>query len=92
MDLVNQALHTVGTWLELLIGVLLGVFGVIEEFVHSVLLRAGVPENLQQIVLVVVAVVLIIAILRWFGGLIRFLLALFLILLVVHVLVPSLGH
>jgi hypothetical protein len=92
MDLVNQALHTVGTWLELLIGVLLGVFGVIEGFVHSILVQAGVPENLQQIVLIVVAVVLIVAIFRLFGGLIRFLLVLFLILLLLHVLVPTLGH
>ena len=92
MDLVNEALHTLGTWLEILIGLLLGVFGVIEGFVHSILIRAGVPENLQQIILIVVAVLLILSILRVFGGILRFLLVLFLILLVLHVLIPTLGH
>jgi hypothetical protein len=92
MDLVNEALHTVGTWLELLIGVLIGVFDVIEGFFRSILMQLGVPENLQQIILLVIAVVLILAILRLFGGIIRWLLVLFLILLVIHVLVPALGH
>ena len=92
MDFVNEALHTIGTWLELLIGLLLGVFGVIEGFIRSILVQAGVPPNLQQIILIVVAVLLIIAILRVFGGVIRFLLVLFLILLVLHVLIPTLGH
>ena len=92
MDLVNEALHTVETWLELLIGVLLGVFGVIEGFIRSILVQAGIPANLQQIIMLVVAVLLIIAILRLFGGVLRFLLVLFLILLALHVLVPTLGH
>jgi hypothetical protein len=92
MDFVNGALHTVETWLELLIGVLLGVFGVIEGFIRSILVQAGIPANLQQIIMLVVAVLLIIAILRLFGGVLRFLLVLFLILLALHVLVPTLGH
>lgn len=92
MDWINQALHLAATWLELLIGLLLGVFGVIEEFVRTLLVQIGVPANLQQIVLLVVAVVLVVIILRVFGGLLRLLLGLFLILLILHVLVPSLGH
>jgi hypothetical protein len=38
-----------------------------------------------------VAVVFIIAVLRFFGGFFRILLALFLILLVLHILLPNLG-
>lgn len=92
MDVVNQALHTLGIWLETLIGLLLGVFVVIEGFFRSLLVHAGVPENLQQILLLVVAVLLIIGILRIFGGLLRFLLIVFLILLALHILVPTLGR
>ncbi len=89
MDFVDEALHTVGTWLELLIGVLLGLFGVIEGFIRSILLQAGIPENLQRIIMLVVAVLLIIGIVRVFGGVLRFLLVLFLILLALHILVPT---
>jgi hypothetical protein len=91
MDLVNEALHTVGTWLEILIGLLLGVFGVIEGFIRSIMLQAGVPGNLQQIVMLVVSVLLIIGIVRIFGGVLRFLLVLFLILLALHILMPTLA-
>jgi hypothetical protein len=91
MDFVNEALHTIGTWLELLIGVLLGIFGVIEGFFRSILVQAGIPENLQQIIMLVITVLLIIAIVRLFGGVFRFLLVLFLILLLLHVLVPTLA-
>jgi hypothetical protein len=91
MDFVNEALHTIGTWLELLIGVLLGIFGVIEGFFRSILVQAGIPENLQQIIMLVITVLLIIAIVRLFGGVFRFLLVLFLILLLLHVLVQTLA-
>jgi hypothetical protein len=89
MDFVNEALHTIGTWLELLIGVMLGIFGVIEGFIRSILVQAGIPEGLQQIIMLVVAVLLIIGIVRLFGGVLRFLLVLFLILLALHILVPT---
>jgi hypothetical protein len=92
MDMVNEALHTLGTWLEALIGLFLGIFAVIENFCQSVLNQAGVPENLQKIVLLLVAVVFIVVILRLFGGLIRWLIVLFLILLALHILLPTVGR
>jgi hypothetical protein len=92
MDVVNEALHTLGTWLEALIGLFLGIFAVIETFCQNVLNQAGVPENLQKIVLLLVAVVFIVVILRLFGGLIRWLIVLFLILLALHILLPTVGR
>jgi hypothetical protein len=91
MDFVNEALHTLGTWLELLIGLMLGILGVIEGFIRSILIQAGIPEKLQQIIMLVVAVLLIIGIVRLFGGVLRFLMVLFLILLMLHILVPTLA-
>jgi len=91
MEMVNQALATVEHWLLMLFGLLFGVFGVIETAVRNVLNGIGLPENLQQIVIVVVGVMLIIGIFKVFGGIIRLLLIAFLILLVLHVLLPTLG-
>lgn len=90
--MVDQALHTAGGWLELLIGLLLGVFGVIEGFCLLVLTAAHVPENLQQVVLIVVAALAIITIVRLFGGLLRVLITVFLLLLILHVLLRVLGR
>ena len=92
MDVVNQALHSVGVGIAALIAFLIGVFAAIENVVRNVLVQAGVPSNLLQVVLLAVAVVLLVVILRLFGGLLRLLVALFLILLVLHILVPSLGQ
>ncbi len=92
MDVVDKALGTLGTWLEALIGLFLGIFIVIEDFFRSILNQVGVPENLQKIVLLLVAVVFIVAILRLFGGLIRWLIVLFLILLALHTLLPNAGR
>ncbi len=91
MEMVNQALATVEHWLLMLFGLLFGVFGVIETAVRNLLNGIGLPENLQQIVIVVVGVMLIIGIFKVFGGIIRLLLIAFLILLVLHVLLPTLG-
>ncbi len=93
MDMVNEALRTLGTWLEALIGLFLGIFMLIENFFQGILNQAGVPENLQKIVLLLVAVVFIVVILRLFGGLLRWLIVLFLILLALHILMPAAaGH
>ncbi len=92
MDVVNEALHTLGTWLEALIGLFLGIFAVIETFCQNVLNQAGVPENLQKIVLLLVAVVFIVVILRLFGGLIRWLIVLFLIRLALQIPLPTVGR
>ena len=90
--MVDQALHTAGRWLELLIGLLLGVFGVIEGFCLLVLTAAHVPENLQQIALIVVAALFIISALRLFGGVLRVLLTVFLLLLALHVMLRMAGR
>ena len=92
MDVVNQALHIVGEWIVLAVGVLSGVFVVIETFFRSLLNQAGVPANVQQVALVLMAVVFIVAALRLFGGLFGWLLTLFFVLLALHVLAPSLGR
>ena len=89
MSQVDQALQTVSYWGRALLGVLLGVFGVIEQFLRRLLTQLAVPEGLQSLVILVVAVLFIVAVLRLFGGFFRVLLILFLILLILHVMVPG---
>ena len=91
MNQTGDALGTVEYWIRAVIGFFAGIFGVIEDFLHQVLGRIGVPGNVQAIVILVVAILFIVAILRIFGGFFRILLVLFLILLVLHILLPNLG-
>ena len=48
----------------------------------------GVPQQIQTAVLIAVAVILILAVFRLFGGLIRVAVVIILLLIVIHVLVP----
>ena len=64
--------------------------GSIEATLRSVMSRAGIDGRMQAIVLVAVVVLCAVAALRVFGGLLRFLIVVFLILLLIHALVPGL--
>ncbi len=86
MDQVDGALRTVGYWLQLGLGLLLRLFAAVEASTRSLLAQAGVPANLQTIVLLVIDVLLAVVVVRLFGGIIRVVLVLFLILLVLHIL------
>jgi hypothetical protein len=62
----------------------------IELWVRGQLAQLGVPKTLQTVILVTVAILLIIASLRIFGGLIRVALVLVLVLIGLHILAPLL--
>ena len=91
MNQTGGALATVETWLAAILAFFVGIFAVIEQALRQVLDQAGVPGNVQGIVILVVMVLFIIAVLRFFGGFFRILLLLFLILLVLHILLPGRG-
>ena len=91
MSQVDQALQTLTYWGRALIGVFLGIFGIIEQFIRRLLTQLAVPEGLQSLVILALAVLFILAVLRLFGGLFRVLLIVFLILLILHVLIPNAG-
>jgi hypothetical protein len=82
--------------INFLLGVILGLFGLIitviatiEDFLRGLLTEAGISGQVQSIVLIVTAVLLILAALRLFGGIFGVLITIVLILLVVHILVPG---
>ena len=82
--------------INLLLALILGLFGLIitaiatiEDFLRGLLTEAGISGQVQGIVLIVTAVLLILAALRLFGGILGVLITIVLILLVVHILVPG---
>jgi len=72
-----------------LFALIMTAIAAIELLLRDWLTRAGVTGQLQSVVLVVTAVLLILAALRLFGGIFGLLITIFLILVVVHVLVPG---
>jgi hypothetical protein len=84
--LLNQFLQLI-----LLVGNVL-VTGIIavQTWLRGALASFGVPEQVQSVVLVVVAVLLVLTCLRLFGGLIRLAILLLLVLVAVHFVAPML--
>ncbi len=86
MDQIDDALHTVTYWLRLGLEVMLRMFVILEAAAHAGLSQIGIPDRVQTVVLLVVDVLLAVLVVRLFGGLIRVILILFLILLVLHLI------
>ena len=64
----------------------------IEVWLRAQLTQAGVPPPIQTALLIALAVLLILAALRLFGGLIRVAVILILLLIAIHVLLPVIQH
>ena len=72
--------------------ILLDALITIEEWAHDRLGQFGLSANVQTVIMTGVALVLILAALRLFGGLIRFIVVVVLLLIAVHILLPVLPH
>jgi hypothetical protein len=84
MDVVNHGLAAVAAILATVLGLLLGVFGAFEGWMRELMERAGLPHELQTILLIVLGVAFVVAALRLFGGVLRLLIIVLLILLLLH--------
>jgi len=92
MDDVNRVLNSL---LQLVIGLgdlIVGGILAIENWLRTQLATMGLAPQVQTAILVVLAVLLIIAALRLFGGLIRIAIVLILALIAIHILMPVLQH
>jgi hypothetical protein len=85
--------------LNLILSLILGLFGAImgaiawtEDFLRGLMTRAGIPEEFQNPVLIIVAVLLILAAIRVLGRVFGVLIAIFLVLLLLHILFPEIQH
>ena len=89
--------------IHVLMAVILAVVGLVMEFVGYVdgllakgMTSAGIPPNMQTILLIVVAILLVLAAVRLFGTLLAALIVILIVLLVVNRLFPGIvlphGH
>jgi len=88
VDNVNRVLESLLGLLTLLGGLILQAIVAVETWLRGMLGSMGVPQQIQTAVLIAVAVVLVLAVFRLFGGLIRVAVVIILLLVVIHVLVP----
>lgn len=89
MDQVHQI---VNAFLNLLVGLLdlvLTGLAALENWLRMELTALGVSAQLQPIILIAVAVLFLLLALRVMGGVIRLIVLVFLVLLILHILVPG---
>ncbi len=89
MGSVEEALGLVRNLLLDVLALALGVFVAIEGWARGALAQAGVPRDVGNVALIVLAVALLLLALRLFAGVLRVLLLVFLALLVVHLLLGT---
>ncbi len=86
---LDNVLGLLKTLLLDLLAFILGAFVIVETWARTVLIRAGLPREFINVILIALALVLLAAVVRLFGGLFRLLLLVFLVLLVTHILLGS---
>ena len=90
MDQVNSVLKSLLKLMISLGDIIVGAIVAIELWLRTQLGTLGLAPQLQTAVLVVLAILLIVAALRLFGGLVRIAVILVLALIAVHILMPVL--
>ena len=88
MDTITQALRAVWDLMLGLLGAVIGVIALVENWLHAQLSAFGVHQPTQSIIMILVALALVLVAFRALGGLIRVLLVLLLILFAIHVALP----
>ncbi len=86
---MTHAIDTITAIILTLFGLVMEAIGVADAALAALMTSAGLPANVQVIVLIVVAVLLIIFAIRVLGGVFGVLLVILLILLLMHRLVPG---
>jgi hypothetical protein len=67
---------------------IVGLLTALELWLRGQLQQLGVPHTIQTVILLAVAVVLVLGTLRLFGGLIRVVVVLILLLIAIHIILP----
>jgi hypothetical protein len=92
---VERLTQMVNSLLQLLIqlgDVVVARLQAIEAWLHAQLTTLGVPAELQTVITLALAALLILAVVRLFGGLIRIIVVVVLLLVAVRLLLPVLPH
>jgi hypothetical protein len=88
MERVDQAITKLLALIRELVDLVLSGLAAIEVWVRHQLAVLGVAPPIQTIILIAIAVVLIAVTLRLFGGVLRAIVVVFLVLLALHALIP----
>jgi len=86
---VTHAINTITSIITLLFGLVMEAIGAVDTALAALMTSAGLPANLQLIILLVAAILLIIFAIRVLGGVFGVLLIILLILLIMHRLAPG---
>ena len=87
---MDHAIDLVITALLLLCGLVLSAAGAVDVFLQSVMQHAGIDSARQPLILIVVALLVVIAFLRAFGGVFSGLILILLVLMLLHWAIPGL--
>ncbi|MBO0711072.1 MAG: hypothetical protein J2P47_07330 [Acetobacteraceae bacterium] len=88
MEKLDQAVNELLALLARLTSAGLAGLAAIEQWLRTELAVLGLPREAQTAIMVAAALLLLLIVVRLFGGVIRAVLVLFLILLVLHVVLP----
>jgi hypothetical protein len=87
---VTHAINLVVSVILTLAGLVMEVIGIADAFLAALMTSAGIPPDIQIIILTAVAVLLVIFAIRSLGGVFSVLIIILLVLLVLHRVVPGL--
>jgi hypothetical protein len=88
MEKVDQAINALLALFASAADAVLAGLAAVEQWLRTQLTGLGVAPQIQTVIMVAVAILLLLLVLRVFGGIIRVVLVVFLILLALHVVLP----
>jgi len=88
MKKVDQAINALLALFASAADAVLAGLAAIEQWLRTQLTGLGVAPQIQTVIMIAVAILLLLLVLRVFGGIIRVVLVVFLILLALHVVLP----
>jgi len=88
MKKVDQAINALLALFASAADAVLAGLAAVEQWLRTQLTGLGVAPQIQTVIMIAVAILLLLLVLRVFGGIIRVVLVVFLILLALHVVLP----
>lgn len=88
MEKVDQAINALLALFASAADAVLAGLAAVEQWLRTQLTGLGVAPQIQTAIMIAVAILLLLLVLRVFGGVIRVVLVVFLILLALHVVLP----
>ena len=88
---INHALAILSTWFYAAVSLLRRLLTALDASLQQLLAQAGVSQDARTLLVLAMDIIVILLVVRLFGGLIRALLIVFLLLFLLHLLASGLG-